>query len=443
MRWITTTLARGLIVASAMTALACGVFATPAVLAQFESGSTGVNGPFPPGALPEGTEEILVDLRDGGVTYSGQGGTLGSVVLPATPDGGFGDGIFHFTSVNVPAGTTVRFVRHLRNPPIYFLAQENVIIAGTVDVSGEDGGAEGVGGGGSSGPGGYKGGHGGLVGSNGGGQGLGPGGGAGGGVRAGPGSFGDSGVGGSSGGSYGSTIQRPLLGGSGGAGARARNSTTTPGATGGGGGGAIAIASSAGMQVTGQILADGGDGGDGGDTSQGDFFGGAGSGGGILLTANTLSGSGLVSAMGGSGRPEISRGGRGRIRLESFLSTLNLTNVQGVLSVSAPGPVFVPNPAVVRIESIDGVEVPDAAAGGFGGTDVVVDQPGTVSVAVRAANIEPGTRVRVTAKFETTNLAQFELTPGLTGTVEDSTASVDVDLPFVGLYFFEARVVLQ
>ncbi len=64
------------------------------------------------------------------------------------------DGIFNFTSVNIPAGIAVQFTRNALNTPVILLAQTDVLIAGTIFVSatgtvggpgGGEGGATGVG----------------------------------------------------------------------------------------------------------------------------------------------------------------------------------------------------------------------------------------------------------------------------------------------------------
>src|SRR3989442_8829753 len=131
------------------------VLASHPAHAQFNSGSTGADG-----ALSPSTNLTLT--------------------LPAT-------GVFNFTTVNIPGGVILRFTRNAANTPVTILAQGDVTIVGTIDVSGSAGGAGSLAGtllgpnGGAGGPGGFDGG----TGANGiiatiGGAGLGPGGGAGG-----------------------------------------------------------------------------------------------------------------------------------------------------------------------------------------------------------------------------------------------------------------------
>src|SRR4030067_162894 len=79
-------------------------FAPGVVWAAFDSGSTGADGAFAP------TENIELQIPP--------------------------SGIFNFTSVNVPAGVTVKFRKNANNTPVTILVSGDVTIAGTVDVSG-------------------------------------------------------------------------------------------------------------------------------------------------------------------------------------------------------------------------------------------------------------------------------------------------------------------
>src|SRR2546425_1877826 len=117
---------------------------SPLALAQtFNSGSTGADGAFNPDCNPKPCTV--------------------TVPLPA-------DGVFNFTTVNIPAPATsnpdrvtVRFTRNAANTPVTILASGDVTIAGNIDVSGSPGGF-GTGGillssnGGRGGPGGFDGG---------------------------------------------------------------------------------------------------------------------------------------------------------------------------------------------------------------------------------------------------------------------------------------------
>ena len=87
---------------------------------------------------------------------------LADTVLTLPPNG-----IFNFTTINIPSGVTVTFTRNASNTPVTFLATGDVTIAGTIDISGqngEDGNSGNVpaGAGGKGGPGGFDGGYGGI-----------------------------------------------------------------------------------------------------------------------------------------------------------------------------------------------------------------------------------------------------------------------------------------
>lgn len=64
------------------------------------------------------------------------------------------DGIYHYTSVNIPAGVTVSFIPNAANTPVVRLVEEDCVIAGIVSLNGGNGSAiAGIGG-----PGGFRGG---------------------------------------------------------------------------------------------------------------------------------------------------------------------------------------------------------------------------------------------------------------------------------------------
>lgn len=47
------------------------------------------------------------------------------------------DGIYHYTSVNIPAGVTVSFIPNAGNKPVVWLVQGDCILAGWIIVSGQ------------------------------------------------------------------------------------------------------------------------------------------------------------------------------------------------------------------------------------------------------------------------------------------------------------------
>lgn len=414
-----------------LTLAVLALLAPAGLAAQFDSGSTGANGPFPPIPVPDGTTSIVLSLQDGEVTFNPSGMTA---TLPNVPDGGFADGVLHFTTVDIPAGPTLSFLPHDGNPPTDILAQGDVNVAGTIDVSGQQGGGENIGGRGFAGPGGFSGGQGRLPADSAGGIGLGPGGGgssSGGGGHAQPGGNGE-GMGGPA---YGTPLLRPLIGGSGGGGGRI-GTTIAPG--GGGGGGAIGIASSTAISISGAIQALGGAGGTsvgGGGTSGA----GGGAGGGIRLTANSVvvlgnlnAAGGQASAMGGDGSP-------GRIRLEAF-NQFSTPSVQGALTSGAPGPVVFTNAPRMRIRAVDGVAVPANPNGSLRGADVLIASAGTKTIDVETTNVPPLSTVSVVAKPANGSALIGPVTGQVPADVEPVT-SIDLDFPSPGLYFIEAQTV--
>ena len=167
---------------------------------------------------------------------------------PLDPDG---DGIYHFSTINVATGVTVRLGSDiLGNRPVIWLATGDVTIDGILDLNGEPGHTN------SAPPipsragaGGYNGGLGATSFSSAT-PGEGPGGGQG--------TYNTNSAGHASNSNgamnvYGNVFLQPLLGGSGGGGG-----ATNPGAGGGAGGGAILIASSTVIDITGGIGANGG-----------------------------------------------------------------------------------------------------------------------------------------------------------------------------------------
>ena len=400
------------------------VLASHPAHAQFNSGSTGAHGALNPSAHL-------------------------TLTLPAS-------GVFNFTTVNIPGGVILRFTRNATNTPATILAQGDVIIAGTMDVSGSAGGAGSLTGtllgpnGGAGGPGGFDGGTGanGVI-STTGGAGLGPGGGSGG---ANSGSSGGGGghvaVGGSSsgagavtaagGGAYGTAGLLPISGGSGGGGGGAAFGAT--GFGGGGGGGALLIASSTTITLSGTIRARGGNGATGPNPSAG--FGGSGSGGAVRLVANTVGGNGTIDVnggdriggfFGGSGGFFFNgAGSAGRLRLESFTNTavLNFVAVPPTtISSSLPNPAVLANAPTLRISSIAGVATPGVAQGSFVTPDITLPAGTTnpVPVTITAANIPVGTVVTLTVLGFVGTVSSVTATLG--GTAASSSATASLTIP--------------
>src|SRR5688500_4470531 len=74
--------------------------------AQINSGSNGSDGAFNP------TTNTVINMAD------------------------HPDGIYHYTSVNIPINVTVTFAPNANNTPVLWLVQSIVAIDGTIDISG-------------------------------------------------------------------------------------------------------------------------------------------------------------------------------------------------------------------------------------------------------------------------------------------------------------------
>lgn len=265
------------------------------------------------------------------------------------------DGVLNYTTITIEEGTTLTFKRNARNTPVYLLATGDVIIKGTIDVSGQPWSWL-VGG--RGGPGGYDGGNPGPVGMPGG-SGLGPGGG-----RPGTGHFADVSSAGAGvhaqpikrsvstnhGKMYGGPLLIPLSGGSGGGGG------ANGGVGGGGGGGAILVCSDTKIVFLGTIKARGGDG------VNADI---SGSGGAIRLVAPKLVGMGTADAAGGlrlyGGGADY--GSAGRIRFDTYDRTEFNPSRSEILGEYSNGsfvvgyrPDWEPTLRVLRVTKPDGTE---------------------------------------------------------------------------------------
>jgi hypothetical protein len=348
------------------------------------------------------------------------------------------DGVLNYTTVNVPSGVTVTFVRNAANTPVTMLATGDVTIAGTISVNGGNGASacnSGVNpncpaffGGGSGGPGGFSGGSGGMIGqtNSNGSYGQGPGGGVGTPISS-------QAIGGTFGAPSGFVSLIPLFGGSGGGGAG--GNSTIVGPSGGGGGGAIVIASTTKITVasTGVISANGGD--SGGRALQSQASAGEGSGGAIRLVAPEITSTGTIRAMNGIalGNP----GGPGVIRLEAFtFGTVNATTPGASFSVS-PGPVTAAStPSLaglptLAISSVGGIAAPANPGGAYATADVSLPLGTTnpVPVTLIATNTPIGTTITLSLlpQFGSSTIVPGPITTS--GSFASSTASANVTFP--------------
>jgi hypothetical protein len=326
---------------------------------------------------------------------SGSTGADGALVINANTTVQIPEsGVFNFTTVTVIPGVTLTFASNQRNTPVMILAQGDISIGGTVRVSAfctqtcVDSDFR------IPGPGGF---FGGAIGQ----AGFGPAGGQ----TGNPGEHGQW---------VGALTLVPIVGGSGGGG------NTSFVASGGGGGGAIVIASSASINVSGAVLADG--------SSGGNFFGaraGSGSGGAIRLVANAVQVSGVLAARGGAGNA----GNDGLVRLEAPIGSLTFTGTSTPAAVLSPiNPSIIPTPstAALTISSIGGFPVFSDAGVRPGSVDVVLPRglSDPISVVVQGRNIPLGTQVNLNLSGSTSTT----YTPGtLAGSFELSSATLQVN----------------
>ena len=476
MRWVTA------MAAAVMMLLNLSV---ESALAQFDSGSSGIHGIFPP-PLPDpdgaGGQDpppiagdatfVVWNIRTGTVRYCnsydlttrvdqcGPGHQVAQI--PNIPPGGLTTGVYHFTNFALPTINSSRhlvIVGHSPNTPLTILSQQDVDFPGgqngnyTLHINGLPGksvGGSSVGfaaAGASGGPGGFDGGSSGNGGAtpSSGAAGFGPAGGAGGDVAA-------------------TTLAQvhgalasvgplnpsltPLSGGSGGGGAAGVASGVTIGTTvcgtntvgfgggpGGGGGGALLLAATNMVRLGGGfwINAQGGNGGNNGGTACA-LYGGGGAGGSVRIVAQQVAGTGTIQ-VGGGFRPDGSGtirapGGFVRIETASNLYTGAIDSASGGSFVSFPTAAVPTNLPTLQIVSVGGSNAPTSPVASLSAPDITfgsaIDVP--VSVVVAATNVP--TAADVTIKVVPAVGAPTGATiTDLTGTFESSTGSVLVTLP--------------
>lgn len=377
------------------------LWTVPVSAQTFSSGSTGALGAFAPAA---------------------------NTVVTLPPDG-----VLNYTTVTIPSGVTVTFLKNAANTPVTMLATGDVLVNGVISVNG----AVGINGsssatvqaGGAPGPGGFFGGQSGSRGvtNNSASAGYGPGGGAGA-VAA---------VSNAVAPTYGAPASFvalvPLFGGSGGGGGA--GTTTFAGASGAGGGGAIVLASSTKITVGGSITADGGTGGQGsaGCVSTGS----GGSGGAIRLVAPQITSTGTMTATGGFGGGGCTTfAGSGRIRFEALTTGFINPSTPAASVVTTLGPITAAStPALINlpavtISSVGGVASPATPTGSYTTADVSLPSGTTnpVPVTVTVNNIPLGTvfTVKLIPQFAA---ATTVTSSGASGSFASSTATANVTFP--------------
>lgn len=357
----------------------------------------GSDGAFTIAAPASGTKEVLFDPAHIRV---GVDPTITPCASPcAQPLDPDHDNVFHFTTITIPAGVTVKLSAKWTNGPVYWLATGDVNIQGTVDLSGGSGHnrtqsalerTPSV-----PGPGGYQGGIGGNYGSS---PSLAqPGAGPGGGAANSNGAYNNGYGSGYAATLAGTPLLVPLVGGSGGGGGSS-NEFAWWGAGGGAGGGAILVASSTLINVTGTITVVGGHSGTANNGSGGcpNFSGGGGAAGSIRLVAPELSGGGQLRTLGGYGNAggcsSTLYGPEGRVRLEAYkLASFSIP--YGYWTTGSPLNSFVPStpPPSIRVLTVAGVPVASDATGGFSPPDVSINNTAPVPVVIEARYVPAGT----------------------------------------------------
>ena len=339
---------------------------------------------------------------------------------PLDPDG---DNIYHFTTINIGSGVTVKLTGHFLSGPVFWLASGPVTINGVIDLSGESGRSQtnisservpSV-----AGSGGFGGGIGGRFSSpNPPLPGNGPGGG-----QAETTNSPQSNAGG--GRFTGNQFLVPLIGGSGGGGSGCSCGETF-GSGGGAGAGAILIASSNGITMNGgQILANGGNG-----PGSGCACGpGPGSGGAIRLVASTvtLNQGSAARALGGVG---IANATDGIIRVEAFNVVINSGGFFPPRLQSLPFSLLLPtSPAPsVRVLSVNGVPI---NSNPFTFPDALINTASPVTVNIEARNVPTGTIPRLLVFSETGPDQTLNCSP-LAGSLALSTSTATVTFPTGG-----------
>ncbi len=361
------------------------------------------------------------------------------------------DGIYQYTSVNIPNGVTVSFIPNTNNTPVVWLVQNDVLINGVVKLSGGDiNGPDGQPGG----PGGWAGGQASAEVGNPPLAGRGPGGGL---VDVTqPYALGANAAFGSpaasvalqhpGGAVYGNQFLLPLLGGSGGSGGYADGYDNG----GGGGGGAILMVATGVARIDGSILANGG-GAPAFNEGIGFLGGGGGSGGAVRIVSGVVAGSGTIDVSGGLAgmftdygaygpRP---RAGGGRIRIDAMDDSFN----GGIGAEISRGfqPIIIPAAGEgmqLAIASIAGASVPANPSSTL--TDPAVIIPGQVGnpmpVVVQCQNIPLNTAITVVAK-PANGVAVQGGGFNATGTEASSTAMVMMDMPRGGGIIYAQAVI--
>ena len=455
----------------ALAALLVCALAVPAG-AQFNSGSSGIHGVFPPtpvgGPVTEGFW-ILWNIQTGTVRYC-SGYTMGTgldvcdagsvINRTAQINNPPANGVYEFQSFSLPihTGNTGRWlviVGGTPNTPLSILSQGDITFQtptaccdGTgIYINGWPGKNPGGGSsagfsmaGGKGGPGGFDGGasgNGGETPSHGS-AGFGTSGGAGG-VKT-SGTVAGLHGSGATAGPLNPSLS-PLSGGAGGGGAAGVASATLTcstntvgfgGGSGGGGGGALLLAATGKVNLpTGtSIIAYGGNGGSNPSAGCG-LYGGGGAGGSVRIVATEFTGSGNIYVGGGT-RPDGPRASGGFVRIEASINTYSgsIDSAAGGSFLSFPTAPVPANLPTLRITSVAGTAAPQNPKAGLLAPDITfanaISTP--ITVLVGASNVPLTTPVSVKV-VPAVGSPTSATTGGLAGSVANSSASAIVTLP--------------
>ena len=457
----------GRVLAGIAAVLLCG---GTSVEAQYNSGSSGVHGVFPPapegGTVPD-TIYIVWNMRTGGVRYctsytvgSGsdqcQSGAGVFVQIQNTSGGGPATGVYEFTNFNITTITGlhrhVAIVGTSSNVPLTILSQNDITISGLTTgyqvhfyINGQTppvASSNFAEAGGKGGPGGFDGaasGNGGEIPEDGS-AGFGPSGGGGGRANA---QTAAELNGAGAGAPPVNQSLTPLTGGSGGGGAAGVSPANTlncgtnalgyGGGSGGGGGGALLLAASNRVTIGPQafIEADGGNGARNNLTACG-LYGGGGGGGSVRIVAQEFVGTGTINVSAGTRQNGTNPAAGGHVRIETALNTFtgNITGAGGGSFLSFPTAAVPANQPVLRVTSLAGTAAPANPSASLAVPDITfasaIEAP--VTVGVSASNVPLGTvvNIRVVPAIGQPTTAT---TTGLSGTFASSTASASVTLP--------------
>lgn len=425
-----------------------GLATTGVASAQsFDSGSTGEDGAFV-ATPPAGANTVEFDPR----RIHRNNDPQQPLIDPER------DNVFHFTTITIPAGVTLKMSARWTNGPVYLLAKGlpgmaktaiAVRISGTIDFSGEHGAnmshSAAARGPAVPGPGGYYGGLGGnwqnvSTGSHGQ-DGLGP--------------FGGLGAPSVFHADRGQSAQQhlggpqliPLVGGSGGGGGNHAGMDWFGGG-GGAGGGALLISTSNGIQIDAGARVYGGGGYGGRYTGCNNHFGGGGAGGSLRLAAYAVTGSGELnlwpglSALGSCGTAAPYTAPAGRIRIDAFENSQTYTFPNGPsVSFGSPLSSFIPStpPPTLQVSGVDGQTVAADPTGSFDLADVTINDSGPVEITIQARNVpvvSGASNTPTVPKLYLFSLEGRDLVldgsngmTALSGNFASSTATVTVTLP--------------